>query len=153
MSEWVLDEINALQSNYSFMQFKEFVVSHGIISTAAGVIIAYGAWDTIKSLMGDVMLPGFYFLFIYPFLGQVKNASAVFSPIQKVNFPNFVKNLISFIMMIIVTFWTIRYITIHWMAPVIKPSVDAAPSKAQVQEQATSISPSAHNASTFFLIK
>ena len=111
---WEWWNYQSLETNYNFLQFKHFLLSNGIIGTAAGVVIAYSAWDTIKSLIGDVLLPSFYFIFIFPFVDPIKDVSLVFMPIQKVNIPNFTKNLFSFIMMLIITFWVIRYITVNW---------------------------------------
>ena len=106
--------INNLQNNYNFDDFKQFIVSNGIIGTAAGVIIAYAAWDLIKSLVGDLILPCVYFSLIHPLLDK-DVVSLIFAPIEKIDFPNFTKTLCSFVIMIIIAFYSIHYITLNWI--------------------------------------
>jgi large-conductance mechanosensitive channel len=106
-----------LQELYNYLNytdFKEFLNNNAIISTATGVIIAYAAWDLIKSLVGDIVLPSIYFIFIHPFI-EKEIVSIFFEPIEKINIPNFTKNIASFIIMVIITFVTIQYITNNWI--------------------------------------
>ena len=125
-----MDLINNLQNNYNFDKFKQFIISNGIIGTAAGVIIAYAAWDLIKSLVGDLILPCFYFALIHPWLDK-DVVSLIFAPIEKIDFPNFTKTVLSFVIMIIIAFFSIHYITLNWIA---KTEV-AAPGPAEQQTQ------------------
>jgi len=106
--------IEQLNQYYNYEDFENFINTNGILSTAAGVIIAYAAWDLIKSLVGDIVLPGFYFLCIHPFI-EKEIVSLVFAPIEKIDIPNFTKNLVSFIAMFIITFVTINYISKAWI--------------------------------------
>jgi len=109
--EWLQN----MATNYNFDDFKQFIVSNGIIGTAAGVIIAYAAWDLIKSLVGDMILPSLYFLLIHPWLGKIEAVSLIFAPIEKIDFPNFTKTIISFVIMIVIAFFSIHYITLNWI--------------------------------------
>lgn len=106
--------IEQLNQYYNYEEFEKFINANGILSTAAGVIIAYAAWDLIKSLVGDIVLPGFYFLCIHPFI-QKDIVSLIFAPIEKIDIPNFTKNLVSFIAVLIITFVTINYISKAWI--------------------------------------
>ena len=47
-----------------YKNFQKFMVDNNAISTTVGVLVAYAAWNFIQSLVGDIALPGFYFLFI-----------------------------------------------------------------------------------------
>ena len=116
MFQWLVNNYNYFAHNYNFTNFKEFLVSNGIIGTAAGVIIAYAAWDLIKSLIGELILPGFYFLFIHPFIEDGSKVSLFFEPIEKINLPNVFKNVLSFFIMLVITFFIIHYITMHWIS-------------------------------------
>ena len=48
--------------------FKKFLMDNNIIATTAGVLIGYSAWDFIQSFVGDLILPGIYFLIIGRFV-------------------------------------------------------------------------------------
>ena len=115
MFQWLMNNYNYFAHNYNFTNFKEFIVSNGIIGTASGVIIAYAAWDLIKSLVGDFILPSVYFSMIHPFIEDGSKVSMFFEPIEKIDLPNVFKNLISFFIMLLMTFFVIHYITIHWI--------------------------------------
>jgi hypothetical protein len=107
----IIEQVN---NSYNFEEFKQFINTNGILSTAAGVIIAYAAWDLIKSLVGDILLPSVYFICIHPFL-EKEIVSLIFAPIEKINIPNFTKTAISFAIMLIITFVGISYITNNWI--------------------------------------
>lgn len=91
-------------------QFKQFIIGNNVISTIVGVIIAYSAWDFIQSLVGDIILPGMYFLFFQRMFRNSEFVSSVFEPVNKMNIPKFTKQLFSFFIVIIVTFLSIQYI-------------------------------------------
>jgi large-conductance mechanosensitive channel len=91
-------------------QFKQFIVGNNVISTIVGVIIAYSAWDFIQSLVGDIILPGMYFLFFQRMFRNSEFVSSVFEPVNKMNIPKFTKQLFSFIIVIVVIFLSIQYI-------------------------------------------
>jgi len=127
------DWFQEIATNYNFDKFKQFIVSNGIIGTAAGVIIAYAAWDLIKSLVGDVILPCLYFICIHPWLQNIEMVSIFFAPIEKIDFPNFTKTLISFIIMIVIAFFSIHYITLNWITetPTFGPASSLGPAEQQ----------------------
>lgn len=129
-----MDWINNLQNNYNFDDFKQFIVSNGIIGTAAGVIIAYAAWDLIKSLVGDLILPCVYFALIHPWLNK-DVVSLIFAPIEKIDFPNFTKTLLSFVIMIVIAFFSIHYITLNWIANKTEQGPGPAEQTQQQQQQ------------------
>jgi len=93
---------------------KKFLLDNNIIATTAGVLIAYSAWDFIQSFVGDLILPGIYFLIIARF---VKNdfVSSVFEPVNRLNLPKFITRFISFIVVLTFTFLFIQYIIKNWL--------------------------------------
>jgi large-conductance mechanosensitive channel len=94
--------------------FKQFLISYNLITTTVGVLIAYAAWDFIQSLIGDILLPGIYFLFFTNFISN-KFISSVFEPVNKLNFPRFITRLLSFSIAVTVTFLFIQYIIRNWI--------------------------------------
>lgn len=94
--------------------FKQFLISYNIVTTTVGVLIAYAAWDFIQSLIGDILLPGIYFLFFTHFISN-KFISSVFEPVNKLNLPRFITRLLSFSIAVTVTFLFIQYIIKNWI--------------------------------------
>ena len=90
--------------------FEKFLVSNNIISTTAGVLVAYSTWDLIQSLVGDVVLPGLYFLLVGPDAPGETFVSQVFEPVSKLNLPKFACRALSFLIVLLVTFVTIQYL-------------------------------------------
>lgn len=90
--------------------FKQFLLNNNIVATTAGVLIAYAAWDFIRSLVGDLLLPGFYYLFL-----SHQTLSKMFKPVHKLDVSNFVARTLSFVMVIVLTFYTIQYLVGHWI--------------------------------------
>jgi large-conductance mechanosensitive channel len=97
--------------------FKKFLLDNNIIATTAGVLIAYSAWDFIQSFVGDLILPGFYFLFISRFISN-KFVSSIFEPMNRLNLSQFFTRLISFIVVIIFTFLFIQHIIKNWLTDI-----------------------------------
>lgn len=95
--------------------FKQFLLNNNILATTAGVLIAYSAWDFIQSLVGDLLLPGFYYLFVSHVLTLSPTMSKVFKPVHKLDVSNFVARTLSFLLVIVLTFYTIQYIVGHWI--------------------------------------
>lgn len=93
-------------SNHIFMeQFKKFIVDNGIIGTSAGVIIALVTKDLILSLVGDIIIPFFIILFLKL---NIKSLTDVLPGKSNFDFTNFFKNLISWIITMMVTFFFIQ---------------------------------------------
>ena len=74
------------QQLVDMQNFKKFLLDNNIIATTAGVLIAYSAWDFIQSFVGDLALPGIYFLFIQRFITN-DFVSSVFEPVNRLNLP------------------------------------------------------------------
>ncbi len=93
-------------SNQAFMdQFKKFIVDNGIIGTCAGVIIALVTKDLILSLVGDIIIPVFIILFLKL---NIKSLTAVLPGKSSFDFTSFFKNLISWVITMLVTFFFIQ---------------------------------------------
>jgi len=97
-----------------FQNFKSFLIDNNIIATTTGVLIAYSAWDFIQSFVGDLVLPGIYFLFIGSFVTN-GFVSSVFEPVNKLNIPKFITSFISFTIVIIITFLFIQFVIKNWI--------------------------------------
>jgi len=101
--------LDGIAGFFDLDHFGDFVVQNGIVSTTAAVVIAYAAWDFVKSFVGDLFLPGLYFTLIFPFLGEKSEwHSVVFAPIEKLDIPNFLKNFISFFIVLFLTYYLIQ---------------------------------------------
>ena len=96
-----------------YKNFQKFMVDNNAISTTVGVLVAYAAWNFIQSLVGDIVLPGTYFLFISPFISN-KFVSSVFEPVNKLNLPKFFTELLSFLTIIFFTYLLIQYVIKNW---------------------------------------
>ena len=84
-----------------FSSFGKFLVDYNIISTSAGVIVAYSAWDLIQSFVGDLSLPFLYYLY---------------SSKNNINLTKFISCFLSFIIVLIITFLSIQYI-MNYLTP------------------------------------
>ncbi len=72
----------------------------------AAVTIAFSTGTTIRSLVADIVLPSLYTLFFK----KVKILSGAFAPISAINVDNFLKELISWVFVVIITFLLIQYV-------------------------------------------
>ena len=93
---------------FELNDFKKFLSDNKVIGTVIGVIVAYSAWDLIQSLVGDIILPSIYFLIFQRINSKYTNG--IFEPMNKLNIPNFIKELLSFAMVLFVTFTVIYQI-------------------------------------------
>jgi large-conductance mechanosensitive channel len=105
----------------SIQNLKKFMINNNVISTMVGVIVAYSAWDLIQSAVGDVILPGIYFLFFQRFFSNSEFISSMFEPVNRLNFPRFTKQLFSFLIVIFVTYLFIQHIVENWIG-IVQPS-------------------------------
>jgi large-conductance mechanosensitive channel len=126
---------------YDVASFQQFLSDNNILATTAGVLIAYSAWDLIQSFVGDLTLPAIYFVFIQRFISN-KFVSKVFEPVNKMNIPKFISRLISFIIVLVITFWTIHYIITNFSTNSTAP---VAPARISTISDNNSKSESARN--------
>jgi large-conductance mechanosensitive channel len=103
---------------------KSFLINNNILTTMAGVTIAFSTGIMIRSLVGDIILPSFYFLFHMlrdiPYGGQF----SAFAPLSAMNCDNFVKELVTWIVVVIVTYFFIVYVMKQYLLK--KTAIDAA---------------------------
>lgn len=96
--------LNGLQPSYSlastYEDFKAFLLNYGVVTAIIGVTIGIMARGAISSLVTDVFLPSFHFLFFrhVPILQQM------FSSFTKYNFPQFLKELFVFTFATLLTY-------------------------------------------------
>jgi large-conductance mechanosensitive channel len=103
---------------------KDFLVNNNILTTMAAVTIAFSTGMMMRSLAGDIVLPGLYRLILH----KVSVISAAFAPINTVHVDSFLKEFISWIMVIILTYFIIEYVVKHWVlkVPPKQPAATAA---------------------------
>lgn len=89
-------------------QLKQFIINNGVIGTTAGVCIALVTKDVIQSLVGDVVIP--VIIFILSLL-KLKFLINILPKKEKseINIVNFINQLISWFLVIILTFLFIQY--------------------------------------------
>jgi len=86
-------------------QLKKFIIDNGIIGTAAGVSIALVTKDVIQSLVGDIIIPGICVIL----LGlNIKYVSSCLPGKTNFDITNFIKQFISWIFVIVITFLFIK---------------------------------------------
>ena len=82
---------------------KTFIIENKILGTIAGVTIAFSSGIMIRSLVGDIILPTIYLLLS-------KIGISTFTPLPIVNLSVFVKEFVSWLFVLIITFMLIDYI-------------------------------------------
>jgi large-conductance mechanosensitive channel len=86
-------------------QFKNelinFLVENKVIGTVAGVGIALASKDLIQSMVGDVVFPSIYYLLLKM---HGKYFTKILPDNTKFDVPNFIKHLISWVFVIIITY-------------------------------------------------
>ena len=88
-------------------QLNRFLVDNNIVGTAAGVSIALATKDVIQSLVSDVIIPGIIFLLLK--LNVDSLTKFLMMPGKtKFDFMNFIKQFITWIFIIIITYVFIK---------------------------------------------
>jgi large-conductance mechanosensitive channel len=77
----------------------------------AAVTIGFSTGVMIRSLVADIVLPTIYKLFLF----RVKFVSGAFAPISNTNIDTFIKEFISWIFVIIITYLLIEYALRQWV--------------------------------------
>lgn len=98
---------------YVVDNLKYFVISNNILPTTAAITIAFSSGIMIRSLIGDIIVPIIYGLFITSM--KTKSLKSAFASITAVNISTFIKEFISWLMVIAVTFILIEYVFIRWL--------------------------------------
>ena len=87
-------------------QLNHFIVNNNLISIAAGVSIGLVTKDAVVSLVGDIIIP-----IIVILLKTIKNKKIIkFLPVKsELNIILFIKQLFSFVLIVIFTFIFIQF--------------------------------------------
>lgn len=105
MSEYLIDS----------EKFKKFVVENKLVSYAASWVVAVTATVLVQSFVGDIVLPTLYIAISCTFsffgfkLGKNFDFLNAFEKVKKINVSNFLKELISFIIMLFLLYYSITY--------------------------------------------
>ena len=88
-------------------QFSEFITTNNVVGVTAGVVIGYSAKDTITSLVNDIILP-----LIILLISKFNKSLTKFLPGKgksTLNITNFIGQVITFILLSIITFFFILF--------------------------------------------
>ena len=97
-------------------RFKKFVIDNKLVSNAAGWIVAVSSTVLIQSTVGDVLLPSIYFCIVFlmhkiGFPYEEKSGYlSIFEKVNKINISNFLKEFISFAIMLTILYYIITFV-------------------------------------------
>jgi large-conductance mechanosensitive channel len=104
---------------------KNFIIQNNILTTMAAVTIAFSTGTFIRSFVGDIFMPILYSVFISRTSLKKKVGLHAFKPISGSNVDNFVKELCSWIFVILFTFLIIQYVVRRYVySGVTAPAAD-----------------------------
>lgn len=117
--------------------WKSFIVNNNILTTMAGVTIAFSTGIMIRSLVGDIILPTIYS--IYHSLREIPivGGFSAFAPINAMNFDNFLKEVLTWVIVVFVTY---IFIAIIMKRYVLAEQTAAAEQEKQKQQEVTTTS-------------
>lgn len=99
--------------------FRKFVLDNNLISYSITWVVAITVALLIQSAVGDILLPTVYFsmVFLFSKIGAETNPvfSSVFEKVNKINVANFLKELISFFVVIFLLYFLTREVMTKWM--------------------------------------
>ena len=93
--------------NAGMSEIQKFIIDNNIIGVTAGVCVALAAKDGIESFVGDIIIPTFVVLLRALHIGSLTK----YLPTNKgtnFNITNFIKQMITFILIIIISFIFVR---------------------------------------------
>jgi large-conductance mechanosensitive channel len=94
-----INQVTSLRKNIS-----EFINSQNIIGTISGVTIAISAGNTIRSFVNEIIFPILYYIF------KTKTKTSEFSPISYEHLSIFGKELMTFLFVLISTFYFVKIV-------------------------------------------
>jgi large-conductance mechanosensitive channel len=97
---------NTKNNTVFFNQLKSFITENNVVGTCAGVIIALVTKDLILSFVGDIIIPFFVLLFLKLHIKWLTNILPSGKPFF--DFNNFIKQTITWILTLVVTFLFIK---------------------------------------------
>lgn len=98
----------SIGSGIELGKLKQFIVDNNIVGTSAGVCVALAAKDGIQSLVGDIIIPIVIMLLHALHIESLSK----FLPVngsEKLNIPDFVKQMVTFILIIIISFVFVQF--------------------------------------------
>jgi len=96
----------------NFEDFKKFILENGIIATTAGVTIGIASKDLVLSFSGDILVPSIIILLYWLNVKSLKHYLP--SGKTKLDLENFLKNLLTWVIVVIATFGFVK-ITFHYL--------------------------------------
>jgi large-conductance mechanosensitive channel len=106
---------------------KQFIADNNIVGTSAGVCVALAAKDVIQSLVGDIIIPSIIILLHTLHIDGL----AKYLPAKgtKLNITDFIKEMITFFLIIIITFVFIKFAFGYLLGVDIKKQPEKTPEK------------------------
>jgi large-conductance mechanosensitive channel len=102
-----MDKINN-GLNGTVNEIKRFIIDNNIVGTSAGVCIALAAKDGIQSLVGDIIIPAIVLTLKTMNINFLTKYLPVAGKVQ-LNLVDFVKQMITFILIIIISFVFVKF--------------------------------------------
>lgn len=91
--------------------FKDFLVNNNILTVMAAVTIAFSTGLMMRSLVGNIIVPGLYQIIFKKDSPWLES----FSPISANKVSDFIKDAVSWIFVILFTFILIEYVIRRWL--------------------------------------
>lgn len=91
--------------------FKDFLVNNNILTVMAAVTIAFSTGLMMRSLVGNIILPGLYQVIFKKDSPWLQS----FAPISASKVSDFIKDGVSWILVILFTFLLIEYVIRRWL--------------------------------------
>jgi large-conductance mechanosensitive channel len=106
---------------------KQFIADNNIVGTSAGVCVALAAKDVIQSLVGDIIIPTVIILLHTLHIDGL----AKYLPAKSthLNITDFIKQMITFFLIIIITFVFIKFAFGYLLGVDIKKTPEKQPEK------------------------
>jgi len=96
-----------MDTNNVLGQMKKFITDNNIVGTSAGVCIALATKDGIQSFVGDIIMPSIVMLLHSLNIDSLQNYLPVNGQ-SHLNIPNFIKQMITFILIIVISFLFVK---------------------------------------------
>jgi len=99
---------------------KAFIIENNLVSYSVSWVVAVTFTLFIQSAVGDILLPSMYYIYqaiklSLGFSNRVETVDSIFEKVNKINLANFLKETISFILILLVLYLLIKDIINNWI--------------------------------------
>ena len=101
---------------------KAFIIEHNLITYSVSWVVAVTFTLFLQSAVGDILLPSMYYTFQAIKMGlgfteKTEHVDSIFEKVNKINVANFLKEAISFTLILLVLYIIIKDIINNWVKP------------------------------------